>query len=628
MALTNLTGVPAPPDNNGGSNNSNNNGNLGGINFIAGPPVSSPVSPCGTAADMNELLINYNTLYKSSGTILYRDSVISQTLSALIRKNKPNPLLIGQAGVGKTKIVEDIAYRLANNDPLIPDKLKGFTIYELPLSNVMSGSSLVGQLEEKVHAVVDFISNKKNKAILFIDELHQIIDGDEHYKKIAQILKPALARGDFHCIGSTTLQESAVLFSDPAFNRRFTRVIVDELTQAQTFDILKHSLSSYLVHYNSAFSISDSVLESIIPIADQYVSIGSHRPDNALTLLDSVVANEITKRKAKENELITKSNDPDPNVASAAQQALHAMRSTPIINITESKIRNTAVILMKGNAKQEGTDFEALKQNLVHIKGQDDVIEKVLKVIKNHEKGLFPRKKPVTFLFTGTSGVGKTEITKILAETVTGKKPILINMTEYSHSSSINNIVGSPIGYLGSDSKIELPFDCLESNPFQIILLDEFEKGHKEVQRLFMRVFDEGILKTNRSATLDFSKTIIIATTNAANKGIKKHLGFGEKAPSSMSSSIEKLKEWFDPELINRFEHIVNFNTISADTYIEIIEDIYASESARITKLNRSYVLKPVIDPDDLQKMRDEYVPDFGARPAFRIVQEYIENQL
>lgn len=195
----------------------------------------------------------------------------------------------------------------------------------------------------------------------------------------------------------------------------------------------------------------------------------------------------------------------------------------------------------------------------------------------------------------------------------------------------LTNIIrkaGSPIGYLGSDSKIELPFDCLESNPFQIILLDEFEKGHKEVQRLFMRVFDEGILKTNRSATLDFSKTIIIATTNAANKGIKKHLGFGEKAPSSMSSSIEKLKEWFDPELINRFEHIVNFNTISADTYIEIIEDIYASESARITKLNRSYVLKPVIDPDDLQKMRDEYVPDFGARPAFRIVQEYIENQL
>lgn len=623
MALADLTGTSAPPDNNG----NNNGGNNGGISVI---PISvSPPASSGTAADdIDDLLTNYNKLYKNSGTILYRDSVIKQTLSALIRKNKPNPLLIGQAGVGKTKIVEDIAYRLANSDPLIPDKLKGFTVYELPLSNIMSGSSLVGQLEMKVQAVVDFVSNKKNKAILFIDEIHQILDGDEHYKKIAQILKPALARGDFHCIGSTTLQESAVLFSDPAFNRRFTRVIVDELTQAQTVDILKHSLPSYLVHYSSMFSISDSVLETIVPIADQYVNIGSHRPDNALTLLDSVVASEILNRKAKENELMLKQNDPDPNIAVAAQAALLALRSAPMINITEPKIRNTAVLMMKGNAKQENTDFDALKQNLVHIKGQDDVIEKVLKVIKNHEKGLFPRKKPATFLFTGTSGVGKTEITKIIAETVTGKKPIVINMTEYSHSSSINNIIGSNIGYIGSDSKIELPFDCLESNPFQIILLDEFEKGHKEVQRLFMRVFDEGILKTNRGATLDFSKTIIIATTNAANKGIKNQLGFGEKASVKTASNVEELKKWFDPELINRFEHIVNFNTISVDTYIEIIEDIYAAESARITKLNRSYILKPAIDPDDLQKMRDEYVPDFGARPAFRIVQEYIENQL
>lgn len=616
MALTNLTGTPDIP-------NDNNNQVISGGFGVVGAPNST-----GSDDMTLELLIDYNKTYKSSGTIMFRDSVIKQTLSTLIRKNKPNPLLIGQAGVGKTKIVEDIAYRLANNDALIPDKLKGFTIYELPLANVMSGSCLVGQLEEKVHAVIDFISNKKNKAILFIDEIHQILDGGEHYQKIAQILKPALARGDFHCIGSTTLQESTTLFSDPAFNRRFSRVVVDELTQTQTVEVLKHSLPGYLTHYNSKFSISDVVIEAIIPIADQYVSIGSHRPDNALTLLDSTIANEILARKAKETELTAKQNDPDPNIASAAKAALQALQTTPIVNITENKVRNTAVCMMKGNAKQESTDFDALRQNLIHIKGQDDVIEKVLKVIRNHEKGLFPRKKPATFLFTGTSGVGKTEITKIIAETITGKKPIVINMTEYSHSSSINNIIGSNIGYIGSDSKMELPFDCLESNPFQIILLDEFEKGHREVQRLFMRVFDEGILKTNRGNTIDFSKAIIIATTNAAHKSVKKKLGFGEKTAPSISNDVDELKKWFDPELINRFEHIISFNTISVDTYIEIIEDIYALESARVMKLNRSYVLKPVIDPDDLRKMRSEYVEDFGARPAYRIVQEYIENQL
>ena len=471
--------------------------------------------------------------------------------------------------------------------------------------------------------------NPKNKAILFLDEIHQLTDTrSSQYQQIAQILKPALARGNFHCIGATTLQESTSLFKDPAFNRRFSRIIVDELTQSQTVDVLRHSLPGYLKHYNNKFSISDATIETIVPIADQYVSVGSHRPDNALTLLDRSIANEILARKIKEKELADKLSDPDPNIAQAAQQALQALSSMPMINITEAKIRNTAIRMMKGNAEQENIDFDVLRQKLCHIKGQDDVIDKILKILRNHDKGLFPSKKPTTFLFTGTSGVGKTEITKIIAETITGKKPIVINMTEYSHSSAINNIIGSSAGFVGSDSKTELPFDCLESNPYQIILLDEFEKGHREVQRLFMRVFDEGMLQTNRGTTIDFSKAIIIATTNAAHKEVKKTLGFGEKAPVSKSAEVEDLKKWFDAELINRFEYIINFNTISADTYIDIIKDIYAVESARITKLSHSYNLKPEIDPDDLQKMRDEYVEDFGARPAFNIVREYIENQL
>ena len=618
MPLGNLTG----------NTNPNNNG--------GGTPPSAPimVSPFSSSNDSNpalELLVNLNDECKNSGTILFRDNVIRQTLSTLICKNKPNALLIGAAGVGKTKIVEDIAYRLANDDPLVPDKLKGFTVYELPISNILSGSSLVGQLEQKTKDVIDFASDPKNKVILFIDELHQIVGGghnNDHYQKIAQILKPALARGSFHCIGATTLQESTNLFEDPAFNRRFSRIIVDELTQAQTTAVLQHSLIGYLNHYENKFAISDAALEAIVPIADQYVSIGSHRPDNALTLLDRAIANELLARKIKEAELTSKLSDPDPTIVQAAQQALVALNSIPYVNITESKIRNTAIRMMKGNAEQEAIDFDILRQNLTHIKGQNDVIDKILKVIRNHDRGLFPTKKPATFLFAGTSGVGKTEITKIIAKTITGKKPIILNMTEYSHSSAISNIIGSNIGLVGSDSKAELPFDCLESNPYQIILLDEFEKAHKEVQRLFMRVFDEGLLQTNRGTTIDFSKAIIIATTNAAHKEVKKSLGFGEKRSSHKSTEIEELKKWFDTELINRFEHIISFNTISADTYIDIIKDIYASESARIAKMSHSFNLKPEIDDADLQKMRDEYIEDFGARPAFNIVREYIENQL
>lgn len=619
MPLGNLTG----------NNNSNNAGSNG---TPVPPPMPNPFSHSnddGNAA--LELLINYNDEFKNAGTILFRDNVIRQTLSTLICKNKPNALLIGAAGVGKTKIVEDIAYRLANDDALVPDNLKGFTVYELPISSIMSGSSLVGQLEQKTKDVIDFVSDPKNKAILFIDELHQIVGGggnNEHYQKIAQILKPALARGNFHCIGATTLQESTRLFQDPAFNRRFSRIIVDELTQQQTIDILHHSLPGYLLHYNSQFAVSDAAICAIPAIADQYVSIGSHRPDNALTLLDRTIANELLARKIKIKELTDKLSDPDPNIVQAAQQALVAINTASYVNITEAKLRNTAIRMMKGNAKQETINFDELKQNLGHIKGQDDVIDSVLKIIRNHDRGLFPTKKPATLLFAGTSGVGKTEITKVIAETITGKKPIILNMTEYSHSSAISNIIGSNIGLIGSDSKAELPFDCLESNPYQIILLDEFEKAHKEVQRLFMRVFDEGLLQTNRGTVIDFSKAIIIATTNAAHKEVKKNLGFGERRSSHKSTEIEELKKWFDTELINRFEHIISFNTISADTYIDIIKDIYAVESARISKLSHSYNLKPEIDDDDLKKMREDYVEDFGARPAFNVVREYIENQL
>lgn len=623
MALTDLTGLPDSQNNDSGNNSNNNNG--GGMAKAFLSAMQSSDSDGNSALD---LLVDYNERYKNSGNIMFRDNVIKQTLSSLICKNKPNALLVGQAGVGKTKIVEDIAYRLANDDVLIPDQLKGYTIYELPISNIMSGSSLLGQLEEKVQTVIDFISDESNKAILFIDELHLLVDGDRAYMTVGQLIKPALARGNFRCIGATTLQESASLFKDPAFNRRFTRIIVDELTQSQTVDVLKNCLPGYLKHYNSKFSITDQTLELIVPIADQYAGIGSHRPDNAFTLLDRTIAEELLARKIKEIRLTEKLSDPDPAVACAAQQALAGLNSMPSVNITENKIRNTAIRMMKGNSEQESIDFDELQNNLSSIKGQDDVISKLIKIIKHRENGLFPSKKPTTILFTGTSGVGKTEITKIFANTITGKAPIIINMTEYSHASAVNQIIGSNVGYLGSDSKTELPFDCLESNPYQIILLDEFEKGHKEVQRLFMRVFDEGLLKTNRGTTIDFSKAIIIATTNAAHKEVKKSFGFGEKAPESKKTEIEELKKWFDPELLNRFEHIVNFNPISADTYIDIIKGIYAKESARIMKLNHSYQLKPEIDPADLEKMRENFVADFGARPAFNTVREYIENQI
>ena len=626
MALHDLSDASKKKSGNGGNNGSlPPNAGFGGFGSVFG---------ADDAMDIEELLINYNEKFKNEDPILFRDTTIKKTITALIGKLKPSVLLLGEAGVGKTKIVEDLARRLANNDDTIPPQLKDFTIYELPLVNVISGSSLLGDLEKKTKAVVDFIANKSNKAILFIDEIHQIVGGgsnNEHYQKIAQILKPALARGELHCIGATTAQERTNFYSDPAFNRRFSDVLVDELTQTQTATVLKNAIPSFMNHYANRFSIADDVIEAIPAIADKYGKIGSHRPDNAFTLLDRTIANEILNRTQLEAQLKKKSLSNDPAEASNACSMLQALQANPMVPVTENKITDTAVRMSKSESVPDKIDFDKLKSELSVIEGQDDIIEEILKLLKCHEMNIFPKKKPLSILFAGTSGVGKTEVTKIIAQHMTGVKPIILNMTEFSSAASVTGIIGASKGYIGSEDKNELPLDKLEGNPHQIVLLDEFEKAHKSVQRLFMSVFDEGVLKTRRGVTIDCSKAIFIATTNAGNKEVKRSVGFGstEETPST-EVDINEMKKWFDAELLNRFEKRYSFHSLSVDTYMDIVQHCYDREYNRICNEypNIGSKLTSSIDDETLKKLRDEYKPDFGARPVYNMVKEYIENQL
>lgn len=600
----------------GGSNPTNNNnppsGGTSPIQFIPGSQNDD---------DVSDYIINYNEKFKLAGNTLFRDEIVQQTLSVLIGKNKPNALLVGAAGVGKTKIVEDLAYRLEKNDPLIPDVIKGYTIYELPLSNIVAGSSFVGQVEEKANAVIDFMTDPDNKAILFIDEIHMLMgeSGGQTYEKIAQILKPALARGDMKVIGATTLQEATTLYSDPAFNRRFTRLIVDELSRHQTVEILKQVKPSFFKHYKNRINIPDSILETVAIIADEYTTAGSHRPDNALTLLDRAIGDAVINRKIME---IKAAND---------QALLQAIQSVPLIPITEKQIKITAMKLMTGNNKKDDVDEDELKASLSVIKGQDDILEQLLDMIKRNDLSLFPKKTPLTLLFAGASGVGKTEVTKIIAKGLTGVNPITLNMTEYHSPASINRIIGSPTGYVGSDSNTELPFDHLEANPYQVILLDEFEKCDPSVQRLFMSAFDEGFIKTNRGKLVDFSKSIIIATTNAAAvESNKQSLGFGNSnTKNKAKTNIKSLSQWFDTELLNRFQAILTFNMLDKDIYKEIITTKYETEVVRIRSEKPRIVLLDEIPDDELETIIEEtYVPEFGARPAVKVVREYIEKQV
>lgn len=611
MGLNNFTG-------HNNDNNDKNTGNgmppfsIGGTSI--GGTSSNPFS--SNDIDVTEILINYNEKFKSKSTCLFRDEIIRQVEAILIGQTKPNALLVGAPGTGKTKIPEHLAHLIANKSPSLPDNLKQCIIYELPLSNLVAGSSFVGQLEEKCKAVIEFASDPKNHVILFIDEIHCLVSDSNTYDKIAQIFKPALARGDIKVIGATTLQESQNLMNDPALNRRFTRVVVNELSREQTIEILQQLKAGFFAHYNNKIIINDDTIVATAIIADEYKSAGSHRPDTAITLLDRTIADAIINRKKLEDEL---RNDP---------QMLSALN--PMIPITEKQLKATAKRLMTGFSKKDQTDFKVLQQKLSEIKGQDNAVNSLIDKLKRDSLNIYERVRPLSVLFAGSSGVGKTAIAKIIAEDMTGVAPITLNMTEYNSPASINRIIGSPAGYVGYSSHNELPFDILESNPYQVILLDELEKADIAVQRLFMSALEEGYITTAKGKIVDFTKAIIIATTNAGHKERKNQLGFmSTKSTTSVKTDISELSHWFDTEFLNRFDEIYTFNDIDVDIYREILIDKYNRDVTRILSEKPRLKLLPQIPDDDLDRIVAEtYIPEFGARPANKAIKKYIEDQL
>ncbi|MGI8306974.1 AAA family ATPase [Saccharopolyspora hattusasensis] len=623
MGLSNFTS---------GSDDDKNNGN--GPPSNGRPPGFPPIGPGfpGGSIDDDEvktLLVDYNEKFKKADPMMFRDVLIEQVLSVLISKNKPSALLIGSAGVGKTKIVEDIARRIALGDTLIPDQLKDHTIYELPITNIIAGSGIVGSLEEKVKAIVEFASDPKNKAVLFIDEIHQITGGtgshgDAHGRKISQILKPALARGDMSVIGATTSTESRGFDEDPAFSRRFTQLIVDELTVEQAEEILKTVRPGLTAHYRHQIAVSDDVLTETVKIAEANSRAGQHRPDNAITLLDRAMADRVLEQKKL---IVQAENAGDATLA-------QTLRTIPQVPLTTTRVLDVAKRLMTGNARRPDFDVATLRATLTsQLQGQDNVLDQLTDRLAREELELFPNKTPTTWMLAGASGVGKTETAKIIAEQMTGTEPIILNMTEYHSEWSTSKIIGSPPGYVGSDSNQELPFDTLESNPHRVILLDEFEKADKAVQRLFLSAFDEGYIRNAHGKLLDFSKALVICTTNAARESLNgSHIGFGS-APKTVSrkSLTKALTEFFDAELLGRFSLVVGFNPIDEEIYRQIMAADYVRQRERIldAKPRLAQALPATMPDDELRAIAETtYVESQGARPAGKAVRTWIEDRL
>ena len=624
MGLSNFT--PEDDDDNTGGG-SNGGGNSGG-NGPAGPgmPGLPPMGGLtGGNGDVEDLLVNYNERFKSAIPLRFRDGVMTQLVSVLIGKTKPNALLVGPAGVGKTALAEDLGRRIANKDASIPKRLRKSTVYELPLAGLVAGGGIVGGLERLIGAVVDFATDPANDAILFVDEIHMLQGDDPSYQKVAQILKPALARGELRMIGATTMNESQSLDKDPAFQRRFTRLVVDELTIAQTIEVCLDVRASFLAHYHHKVSISDEMVARLVTIADENSRESSHRPDNAITLMDRTMADVVVTHSAA----IAKAT------AEGDTATVQLLSQIPVRPLQEKRIRSVAVRLMTGLAEKEPYDEKRIVKGLSRIKGQDAIMESLLEVLRRDELGAFPRRKPIAWMFAGPSGVGKTEAAKAIAQEMTGQDPIMLNMGEYHTQQDASKLLGSGPGYVGSDSNRELPFDTLESNPYRVILLDEIEKANPVIHRLFLTALDEGWMRMANGKLIDFKKTIIIATTNAARDALgKPKMGFhagGHDERISREDLTRALKEHFDAEFLGRFSELLAFNRLDKTTYANILVDYYSRERERIASTNVVMGSRIPVDIDE-QTLADTvaatYVADLGARPAEAAARRLIEDAL
>lgn len=595
----------------------------GGGSGSSGPsvPLSALFGPTLTGgSDINDMLIDYNETYKNATPALFRDEIVTQTMSIISSSRKPNALLVGPAGVGKTAIVEEIARRIANQEASVPPQLANTTIYELPIATLVAGAGVVGDLENRITEIIKFAQDASNDALLFIDEIHLIADSNNTtYAKIAQILKPAMARGYIRVIAATTMGEAKKLDDDPAFKRRFSSVIVDELTREQTRQILDIVLTGMLTHYQNKVTVAPDVLDEIVMTADRLMSTG-HRPDTAITLLDRALSHSVISHHAAIQEALASGNTTS---AQMLQQITH-------IPLTAKRLNTIAMLLVTGQSQPPHLDAQALQTELSRLRGQEEVLPRIVDALRRRELNIFPSTRPTSWLFAGASGVGKSETATIISSMVTGQKPIILNMAEYHDSASINRIIGSPTGYVGSDSAKERPFDTLASNPYRVIVLDEFEKADMSVQRLFLSALDTGEIQMANGPAVDLSRCIVIATTNAGRQKLSgSQMGFGDHKHSMSKQSLTKeLQKSFDAELLGRFDDLIAFMPLGADDYAQILRDEYDRQVKRICAERPDLSFEP-IDNDTIARLVDEtWLVDQGARPAIRAIRALIEDML
>lgn len=602
----------------------------------------------------------------SEGTldpVVGRETEIERLAQILSRRKKNNPVLIGEPGVGKSAIVEGLSIRIVNRQ--VPRVLFNKRVIALDMASLVAGTKYRGEFEERVKAILTELA-KNRDVILFIDEIHTIVGAGNAQGQMdaANMLKPALARGEVQCIGATTLDEYRVnIEKDGALERRFQKVMVEPTTPEETVVILNNIKPKYEAHHNVTYT--SGAIEACVKLTERYVS-DRNFPDKAIDALDEAgarahiinvsVPEEIEKLEADIEEATArkleaahsqnfelaavwrdraqKLGDELETARAAWEQSLEEHRVT----VDEDKVAEVVAMMtgvpVQRVAQAEGLRLMEMGPTLAKtIIGQDEAIDKIAKAIRRNRIGLKDPNKPIgAFMFLGPTGVGKTHLAKKLAEFLfdSAETLIRIDMSEYMEKFTVSRLVGAPPGYVGYEEGGQLT-EAVRRHPYSVVLLDEIEKAHPDVFNLLLQVLDEGRLTDSLGRRIDFKNTIIIMTSNIGTRQLKDFgtgVGFNtaESTAEAQHAVIRKaLNKAFSPEFLNRVDDIIMFDQLSREAIFKIIDIELAGFRRRLDAMGYRLVLT--------DKARDfiadsGYDPQFGARPLKRAIQKYLEDEL
>ena len=596
--------------------------------------------------------------------VIGRTKEIERVMQILSRRMKNNPCMVGEPGVGKTAVVEGIAYLIAHDE--VPDTVKGKRLLSLDLSSMVAGSKYRGEFEDRIKKVIGEVISDGN-IILFVDELHTLIGagGAEGAIDASNILKPSLSRGEIQMIGATTLNEyRKYIEKDAALERRFQPVYVDEPTRNEAVEILKGLRPCYEQHHN--VDISDDAVEAAVDLSIRYIT-DRFLPDKAIDLMDEACSRKrlgfssdrhnYEKKKAVEAELTTLNDDLEKalmagNIEAAAEvsarqkelakkNARKQSSSQRNITVQENDIADVVSVWTKipvsKLTEKESKKLERLESELhKRVVGQEEAVTAVSRAIKRSRVGLKDPKRPMgSFLFLGPTGVGKTELSKALADIVFGSEDALIrvDMSEYMEKHSVSKMIGSPPGYVGFEEGGQLS-EKVRTNPYSVVLFDEIEKAHSDVFNILLQVLDDGHITDSQGRKVDFKNTIIIMTSNTGAQGIvdPKQLGFvtvsdETKEHEKMKSNVmDELKRTFKPEFLNRIDDIIVFHALS-EANVKDITGLMMKELKNRVQTQMDIELK-FTDHAKKYIFEKGYDKKYGARPLKRAIQTYVEDEL